>query len=289
MVFIWPMAPSNKGSSPHRVGWTCYIEFRWLQVCTQWSVPPWWLWIIAEDEYLFLKLNFVSHPDKMKMVERLHARGGAGYTWSVELFILLRLCHGMESTCSSRDLSMAIGAEEAAVTIRDYIENFRVRSLSLNFYEGIFDCVPTTGVPDNNARSMSEWRESCCGWSRLTIQSTSDFAWERWARRVTLTPQDEISTNNGRQKRSCPNCWLDDGGWVGDRTVVGWETMWLSIWKSTIGIPASVYIVCDGCSNFTVPFVCRDFIEGRKSRHSLGSADFSTRRKLEAEAVREDS
>jgi hypothetical protein len=98
---------------------------------------------------------------------------------------------------------MAIGVEEAAVTIRDYIENFfGCEVCRQNFMKAFDSCAHDRCTRlDNNATTMDQWRELPL-WlvethnsvnARLCVKRVSEKSSIHTARR---------STSDGRQKRT---------------------------------------------------------------------------------------
>ena len=116
---------------------------------------------------------------------------------------------------------MAIGVEEAAVTIRDYIENFfGCEVCRMNFMKAFDSCAHNRCTRlNNNATSMSEWKEFPL-WLVETHNSVNiRLLHEKGEQEdFTPTPQDDIN-KRWPARDSCLNCWLDDGGWVGDHVI----------------------------------------------------------------------
>jgi hypothetical protein len=124
---------------------------------------------------------------------------------------------------------MAIGVEEAAVAIRDYVENFfGCEVCRMNFVSAFDSCAhDRCHRLDNNATSMSQWMELPM-WLFETHNSVNLRLLREEGERELFYPtrQDELD-EEWPARDNCLNCWRDDGGWVGDHVV---EQLRLEYW-----------------------------------------------------------
>jgi thiol-disulfide isomerase/thioredoxin len=178
---------------------------------------------IVEDENTFMETVFRFAPPKMKWSKGCtHGTRGAGYTCGLwNLFHIVTVGVTEWNQLSLVDPSMAIGVEEAAVTIRNYVENFfGCEVCRMNFMAAFDSCAHDRCTRlDNNATSMSEWRELPL-WLFETHNSVNIRLLHEKGEREDFapTPQDEIN-KRWPARDSCLNCWRDDGSWVGDHVV----------------------------------------------------------------------
>jgi hypothetical protein len=113
---------------------------------------------------------------------------------------------------------MAIPVEDAAVTIRNYVENFfGCEVCRMNFLSAFDSCAhDRCHRLNNNGTSMSEWKELPM-WLFETHNSVNVRLLKEKAERKGFTPssKDEIGVQ-WPARDDCPMCWRDDGGWVED-------------------------------------------------------------------------
>jgi thiol-disulfide isomerase/thioredoxin len=178
---------------------------------------------IVEDEAGLLDIAYSFAPAKMKWsLACTHGTRGAGYACGLwELFHIVTVGVMEWNELSLVDLSMAIGVEEAAVTIRDYIENFfGCEACRMNFMSAFDACAhDRCHRLDNNANSVDQWRELPL-WLFETHNSVNIRLLHEKGEREEYRPtlQDEIN-KQWPARDNCPHCWRDDGGWVEDHVV----------------------------------------------------------------------
>jgi hypothetical protein len=178
---------------------------------------------IVEDEAALLEIAFRFAPLKMKWSKACtHGTRGAGYSCGLwELFHIATVGVTEWNELSLTDLSMTIGVEDAAVTIRNYIENFFGCDICrVNFMTAFDSCAhDRCHRLDNNATSVYEWRELPL-WLFETHNSVNIRLLHEQGEREQFypTPQDEIN-KQWPARDDCPQCWHDDGGWMGDHVI----------------------------------------------------------------------
>jgi hypothetical protein len=178
--------------------------------------------IVANEAALAELVSRFPPPKKKWSLGCTHGKKGAGYTcglWS--LFHMVTIGVTEWNRLSLTDLSMAIGVEEAAVTIRDYIENFFGCEVCRTNFMAAFDSCAHDRCHrlDNNATSMDKWRELPL-WLFETHNSVNVRLLHEEGEREEFypTPQDERD-ERWPARAKCLDCWLDDGGWVEDHVV----------------------------------------------------------------------
>jgi thiol-disulfide isomerase/thioredoxin len=178
---------------------------------------------IVEDEKALLEVAFRFAPPKMKWsLACTHGKRGAGYSCGLwNLFHIVTVGVTEWNELSLTDLSMTIGVEDAALTIRDYIENFfGCEVCRVNFMAAFDSCAhDRCNRLDNNATSVYEWRELPL-WLFETHNSVNIRLLHEKGEREEFTPtlQDEMN-KQWPARDNCPKCWHDDGGWMGEHVV----------------------------------------------------------------------
>jgi thiol oxidase len=178
---------------------------------------------IVEDEEALMEIAFRFAPPKMKWsMACTHGTRGAGYSCGLwELFHIVTVGVTEWNELSLTDLSMAVGVEEAAVTIRNYVENFFGCDICrVNFMAAFDSCGhDRCNRLDNNATSVYEWRELPL-WLFETHNSVNIRLLHEKGEREQFypTPQDEMH-KQWPARDDCPQCWHADGGWMGDHVV----------------------------------------------------------------------
>jgi thiol-disulfide isomerase/thioredoxin len=178
---------------------------------------------VVEDEAALMDIVYRFAPDKMKWSKGCtQGTRGAGYTCGLwELFHIATVGVTEWNQLSLIDPIMAIGVEEAAVTIRDYIEHFfGCEVCRMNFMAAFDSCAhDRCHRLDNNAASVEKWRELPL-WLFETHNSVNLRLLHEKGEREEFTPtlQDEIN-KQWPARDDCPQCWRDDGGWVEDHVI----------------------------------------------------------------------
>jgi thiol oxidase len=186
---------------------------------------------IVEDEAALTKLVSRFPPPKKKWsLGCAHGKKGAGYTCGLwNLFHIVTIGVTEWNQLALTDLSMTIGVEEAALAIRDYVDNFfGCEICRMNFVTAFDSCAhDRCHRLDNNATSMSQWRELPM-WLFETHNSVNLRLLREEGERELFYPtrQDELD-EEWPARDNCLNCWRDDGGWVGDHVV---EQLRLEYW-----------------------------------------------------------
>jgi thiol oxidase len=186
---------------------------------------------IAGDEQALKELLSRFPPPKKKWsVGCTHGKKGAGYTCGLwNLFHIVTVGVTEWNKLAVRDLSMAIGVEEAAVTIRNFIENFFGCEVCRQNFMAAFDSCAHDRCTrlDNNATTMGQWRELPLWLFETHNSVNARLLFEEGEREEFYpTPQDEIN-ERWPAEGNCPNCWRDDGVWVKDLVV---EKLKLEYW-----------------------------------------------------------
>jgi thiol-disulfide isomerase/thioredoxin len=190
---------------------------------------------IAENE-ANLKVLLTHHPPPKKKWSSgcTHGKKGAGYTcglWNLFHIVTVGVTewNKLSNKLSLPDLSMTIGLEEAAVTIRNFVENFfGCEECRKNFMAAFDSCSHDRCTRFNsNATSMSEWMELPL-WLFETHNSVNARLLREEGEREEFYPtkQDEINERWPAQE-NCLDCWRDDGGSVRDLMV---EKLKLEYW-----------------------------------------------------------
>jgi thiol-disulfide isomerase/thioredoxin len=186
---------------------------------------------LVEDEDTFLEIvSRYPPPQKRWSLGCTHGRKGAGYTCGLwELFHIVTVGVTEWNQLSLVDLSMAIGVEEAAITIRNYVEHFfGCEVCRMNFVSAFDSCAhDRCRRLDNNATSMSEWMELPLWLFETHNTVNARLLREKGAREgYTPTSQDGID-RQWPARDDCPQCWREDGGWVENSVV---EHLRLEYW-----------------------------------------------------------
>jgi thiol oxidase len=189
---------------------------------------------VVQSEDNLLEIVYRLAPPKTKWTEACtHGRKGAGYTCGLwELFHVITIAVTEWNQLSSVDSSMTIGVEDAAVTIRNYVENFfGCEVCRMNFLAAFDSCAHNRCQRlNNNGTSMAEWKELPL-WLFETHNSVNVRLLKEKAEREGFTPtsQDEIDKQWPAQD-DCKQCWRDDGGWAEN---IVFEHLKLEYWYVT--------------------------------------------------------
>jgi hypothetical protein len=186
--------------------------------------------IVEGEEHLFAIADRLPPPQTKWSLGCTHGRSGAGYTCGLwELFHMVTVGVVERNQLTLTDLTMPIGVEDAAVTIRDYVENFfGCEVCRMNFVAAFDSCAHDRCARlDNNAKTMDKWRELPL-WLFETHNSVNIRLLHEKGEREEFVPtaQDEIN-KQWPARDDCPQCWRDDGGWVEDSVV---EQLQLEYW-----------------------------------------------------------
>jgi hypothetical protein len=213
--------------------------------------------VVQGEERLLQVVGRFPPPARRWTEACRHGRPGAGYTCGLwELFHVITIAVTEWNQLSLVDLSMAIGVEEVAVTIRNYVENFSGCEVCReNFLAGFDSCAHNRCQRlNNNGTSMAEWKELPM-WLFETHNSVNVRLLKEKAEREewpTPTAQDKID-KQWPARVACPRCWR---GWRGDGGLVYstvFEHLKLEYWYVT-----PVYVLCGSlclCSLYRM-FVC---------------------------------
>jgi thiol oxidase len=173
---------------------------------------------LVEDEDTFMEVvSRFPPPQKRWSLACTHGRKGAGYTCGLwELFHIVAVGVTEWNQLSLVDLSMSIGVEDAAVTIRNYVENFFGCEVCRQNFVSAFDACAHDRCHrlDNNATSMSQWMELPL-WLFETHNTVNARLLHEKGERDDFTPtsKEELDTQ-WPARDDCPPCWREDGGWV---------------------------------------------------------------------------
>jgi thiol-disulfide isomerase/thioredoxin len=213
---------------------------------------------VVQGEERLLQVVSKFPPSARRWTEACrHGRKGAGYTCGLwELFHVITIAVTEWNQLSLEDMSLAIGVEDVAVTIRNYVENFfGCEVCRENFLAGFDSCAHNRCQRlNNNGTSMAEWKELPM-WLFETHNSVNVRLLKEKAEREewpTPTAQDEID-KQWPARVACPRCWR---GWRGDGGLVYstvFEHLKLEYWYVT-----PVYVLCGSlclCSLYRM-FVC---------------------------------
>jgi thiol oxidase len=175
--------------------------------------------IVEGEEHLIAIADRLPPPKKTWSLGCTHGRTGAGYTCGLwELFHMITAGVVERNQLAVIDQSIPIGVEDAAVTIRDYVENFfGCEVCRMNFVAAFDSCAHDRCTRlDNNATTVDKWRELPL-WLFETHNSVNVRLLHEKAEREGFTPtsQDDID-KEWPARDDCPQCWRDDGGWVED-------------------------------------------------------------------------
>jgi hypothetical protein len=178
---------------------------------------------LVEDEDTLMEIvNRFPPPQKRWSLGCTHGRKGAGYTCGLwELFHIVTVGVTEWNQLCSADLSMAIGVEEAAVTIRNYVEHFfGCEACRINFVAAFDSCAhDRCHRLNNNATSMSEWMEFPL-WLFETHNTVNARLLREKGERDGFTPTSQNELDKQWPARdACPLCWREDGGWVENSVV----------------------------------------------------------------------
>jgi thiol-disulfide isomerase/thioredoxin len=214
--------------------------------------------VVQGEERLLQVVSKFPAPTKRWTEACRHGRPGAGYTCGLwDLFHVITIAVTEWNQLSLVDTSMAIGVEDVAVTIRNYVENFfGCEVCRENFLAGFDSCAHNRCQRlNNNGTSVVEWKELPM-WLFETHNSVNVRLLKEKAEREELptpTAQDEIN-KQWPARDVCPDCWRGDGGWVENRV---FEHLKIEYWYVT-----PVYVLCGRlclCSLFRMLFVCLCF------------------------------
>jgi thiol-disulfide isomerase/thioredoxin len=212
--------------------------------------------VLGEERMLEVVSKFPAPSQRWTEACR-HGRPGAGYTCGLwELFHVITIAVTEWNQLSLEDMSLAIGVEDVAVTIRNYVENFfGCEVCRENFLAGFDSCAHNRCQRlNNNGTSMAEWKELPM-WLFETHNSVNVRLLKEKAEREewpTPTAQDKID-KQWPARVACPRCWR---GWRGDGGLVYstvFEHLKLEYWYVT-----PVYVLCGSlclCSLYRM-FVC---------------------------------
>jgi thiol oxidase len=175
--------------------------------------------IVKGEEHLFAIANRLRPPNRKWSLGCTHGRPGAGYTCGLwELFHMVTVGVAERNQVSLVDMSIPIGVEDAAVTIRDYVENFfGCEVCRMNFVAAFDSCAHDRCTRlDNNATTVDKWRELPL-WLYETHNSVNIRLLHEKGDREGFTPTSQEEINKQWPARDdCPQCWREDGGWVED-------------------------------------------------------------------------
>jgi hypothetical protein len=106
---------------------------------------------------------------------------------------------------------------DAAETIRDYVENFGAE-VCTNFVAAFDSVRPMTGVPGWTTTPLP-WNNG--GTTAVAVRYNNNSVnvrlyMRKASEKDSHQPRKKRSTDNGRHRDDCPQCWRDDGGWVED-------------------------------------------------------------------------
>jgi thiol-disulfide isomerase/thioredoxin len=173
--------------------------------------------VVQSEANLLEIVDKFPPPKKKWSLGCSHGEKGNGYTCGLwELFHIVTVGFvEWNRLIQTDDWSMVMGSEDAAVSIRNYIENFFACDVCrMNFLLQFDTCAhDRCSRLNNDAGTVAEWKELPV-WLFETHNSVNVRLMHESAEREKRTPtlQDEIDVQ-WPSRKDCQRCWREDGSW----------------------------------------------------------------------------